>query len=370
MRAQHSPSTLSVQSTPPAPITESTTPPTTTTLSLTTSNTPPLQPDGSMPLSPNEEGRVVDCAVGNDENGNETYVVMPDEVATDSDAYSDIENALPRGEVEPTCELKSQKCSSKSSGKCLSKSSEKCLSKAKKGFKIAWAVPVCEYSDMPQFQDDDYRYASISRTPPQQRPWISHKLWKESPQAHVSKRQENNQWRLRWRTRHDARARVEDKQVWNMAQARRSTLIMALEVDVATEELPSRWPTIVVGHQMFTFGICNLPPQRCACFGRCCNPTLHGLSCSCICARRCILALHGLSCSCICARRCILTLYSLSCSRTDIRRCILTLFGLSCTSFAGLMVDILHELHGMHGGGLARPFFPRLSSSLNREVDL
>jgi hypothetical protein len=56
------------------------------------------------------------------------------------------------------------------------------------------------------------------------------------------------------------RARVGDKQVWNVAAARRSSLIMALEVDVATEELPSRWPTIVIGHRMFAFGICNLPP--------------------------------------------------------------------------------------------------------------
>jgi hypothetical protein len=179
-------------------------------------------------------------AVGNDEIGDETYAVVPDKVETDRDTYSDIENPLPCIEDEPACELTPQ-------------------TKAKKGFEVA-SVPVCEYSDMPQFKDDEYRYASISRIPPQQRPWISHRLWKETPQAHVSKHQGADQWRQRWTTRHDARARVEDKQVWNMAAARRSALIMALEVDVAAEELFSRWPTIVIGHQMFTFGICNLPP--------------------------------------------------------------------------------------------------------------
>jgi hypothetical protein len=37
----------------------------------------------------------VDCAVGNDDIDDETCVAMSDEVGTDSDVYSDIENALP-----------------------------------------------------------------------------------------------------------------------------------------------------------------------------------------------------------------------------------------------------------------------------------
>jgi hypothetical protein len=89
------PSTPPIQFTPPAPITESTTLPTTTTLSLCAPNAPHLQPDGSILLSSNEEDQVVDCAVGNDDIDDETCVAMSDEVGTDSDVYSDIENALP-----------------------------------------------------------------------------------------------------------------------------------------------------------------------------------------------------------------------------------------------------------------------------------
>jgi hypothetical protein len=97
----------------------------------------------------------VDCAVGNDDIDNETFEAVPEEVESDSDSFSDIENTLPRIEVESRGTIKSQ-------------------NKAKMGLKVAWAVPICQFSDMPQFQHDDDRYASVSRVPPQQRPWRSH----------------------------------------------------------------------------------------------------------------------------------------------------------------------------------------------------
>jgi hypothetical protein len=35
---------------------------------------------------------------------------------------------------------------------------------------------------------------------------------------------------------------------------------MSLEVDVGAGELPKKWPTVNVGNEKFTFGLCNLPP--------------------------------------------------------------------------------------------------------------
>jgi hypothetical protein len=44
---------------------------------------------------------------------------------------------------------------------------------------------------------------------------------------------------------------------------------MSLEVDVATGELLARWPTMVMGNQMFAFGICSLPALSNPCRNNC-----------------------------------------------------------------------------------------------------
>jgi hypothetical protein len=67
-------------------------------------------------------------------------------------------------------------------------------------------------------------------------------------------------FRARWKTRHEASRHIKHKAVFNLAQARRSALIMSLEVDVGTGELPKKWPTVNMGDEKFTFGLCDLPP--------------------------------------------------------------------------------------------------------------
>jgi hypothetical protein len=201
--------------------------------------------DVHPPLTTETDDQAVDCAVGKDNIDDEIFENVSNDIDSDGDAGSDIENALPCLEVEHTSNMKT-----------------------KKRNKVTWAVPACEFSEMLEDKDDEYRSISISRVPPRRRLWIPRRLWARSPQAHVRKHEKDDA-RLKWKTRHEASRHVEDKSVYNLAQARRSALVMSLEGDVGAGEPPERWPTMIMSNQKFTFGLCNLPSLAKVCENNC-----------------------------------------------------------------------------------------------------
>jgi hypothetical protein len=101
-----------------------------------------------------------DCAAEHDDIDHGIIENMTNDVYSDSDEDSDIENAFPCLEVKQTSDLV-----------------------PKKKNKVTWVVPDGEFSEMMEDKDDGYRYFSISRVPPQQRPWIPRKLWERSQGA-------------------------------------------------------------------------------------------------------------------------------------------------------------------------------------------
>jgi hypothetical protein len=114
---------------------------------------------------------------------------------------------------------------------------------------------------MKEDKNDACRYFSISRVLPEQRPWISRKRWISFTAKTHTRERERGDFHLRWKTRREASRHIKYKAVFNLAQAIRSALIMSLEVDVGAGELPKKWPTVNVGDEKFTFGLCNLPPM-------------------------------------------------------------------------------------------------------------
>jgi hypothetical protein len=159
-----------------------------------------LHTDDHLPPSTDMGDQAVDCAVGNDDIDSKIFDNMSNDIDSDSDAGSDIENALPCLEVKHASNMRT-----------------------KTRNKVAWAVPECEFSEMPEDKDDEYRYVSISR---EQRHWIPRKLWTRSPQTRERKH-EKDDTRLKWKTRHESSRHVEVKSVYNLAQARRSALVMS-----------------------------------------------------------------------------------------------------------------------------------------------
>jgi hypothetical protein len=114
--------------------------------------------------------------------------------------------------------------------------------------------------NVPQYAADPYRAISISKIPPEIKPIVE--TWEEVPYPYVAKHIGLNYWSKNWPTRHDARVRVEKKQVWNCALAHRSAIICSLEPGVDAEELPDKWPTIVQGERKYTFGMCEFPTHE------------------------------------------------------------------------------------------------------------
>jgi hypothetical protein len=145
-------------------------PPTTTTTSNATHST---RTTTSGQVSQSTRLKI---AAGHDDIDHGIIENLTNDVYSDSDEDSDIENALPCLEVKQTSDLV-----------------------PKKKNKVTWAVPDGEFSEMMEDRYDSYRYFSISRVPPQQRDWIPHKLWKRYPKAHVRKH-EKDDTRLKWKT--------------------------------------------------------------------------------------------------------------------------------------------------------------------------
>jgi hypothetical protein len=151
----------------------------------------------------------------------------------------DIENALACAEIGRTKEA---------------------VAKEKMVREVTWAVPERDFSNMKEDENDACRHFSISKVLPEQRPWIPRKQLIRFPTKVRARKHEKDEGRAKWKTRHAASKYINHEAVFNLAQARRSALIMSLEVDVGTGEFPKKWPTVHQGDEKFAFGLCDLPP--------------------------------------------------------------------------------------------------------------
>jgi hypothetical protein len=53
---------------------------------------------------------------------------------------------------------------------------------------------------------------------------------------------------------------MKDDAIYHLAQAKRSALIMSLDIDVGTGAQPKKWLAIILGPEIYTYGLCDLPP--------------------------------------------------------------------------------------------------------------
>jgi hypothetical protein len=79
-------------------------------------------------------------------------------------------------------------------------------------------------------------------------------------QERHTRRRDRDEGRAKWKKRHLASRHIKDNAVFHRAQAKRSALIVSLDVDVGTGALPKKWPAIDQGPERFTCGLCDLPP--------------------------------------------------------------------------------------------------------------
>jgi hypothetical protein len=108
-----------------------------------------------------------DCAAAREDIGHGTIDNMNDDVYSNSEMESDIENALACVGVGQTKEV---------------------VPKEKMVRKVTWAVPERDFSNMKEDKNDAYRYVAISEELPEQRPWIPRKQWVSFPtKAHTCK---------------------------------------------------------------------------------------------------------------------------------------------------------------------------------------
>jgi hypothetical protein len=70
----------------------------------------------------------------------------------------------------------------------------------------------------------------------------------------------NDKGRSRWQDDYSASRHNEFDAVCHLAQAKQSALIMSLDTDVGTGTRPEKWPAIISGPMMYTYGPCDLPP--------------------------------------------------------------------------------------------------------------
>jgi hypothetical protein len=117
--------------------------------------------------------------------------------------------------------------------------------------KVTWKVPCARYAYKPlgtQDKTEAYRQYllqgefSISKVLPEERPWIPADRWTTYPRKAHAREHDKDKDRTKWKKRHLASRHMKDNAVFHRAQAKRSVLIMSLDVDVGTGTLPEKWP--------------------------------------------------------------------------------------------------------------------------------
>jgi hypothetical protein len=101
---------------------------------------------------------------------------------------------------------------------------------------------------------------SISKVLPEERPWIPADQWTTYPRKARARKHYNDEGRAKWKKRHLASRHMKDNAVYHLAQAKRSVLIMSLDIDVGTGALPEKWLAVNLGPERFAYGLCDLPP--------------------------------------------------------------------------------------------------------------
>jgi hypothetical protein len=177
---------------------------------------------------------------------NATTTATPQPITTTT--TSDIEIALARTEVELTKETDT---------------------KEKIRHKMHWKVPVARYAyNPPETEDEQEAYGqymiqgkfSISEVLPEQRPWIPADQWTIYPRKAHTRKHYNDEGRAKWKERYLASRHMKDDAIYHLARAKRSALIMSLDIDVGTGTLPKKWPAVIKGPKKYTYGLCDLPP--------------------------------------------------------------------------------------------------------------
>jgi hypothetical protein len=184
----------------------------------------------------------------NDKNDNRGRCVGDVLLACDSEITSDIEIALACAEIDLT---------------------KRTATKEKIRRKITWKVPCARYAyNPPETQDKKEAYRqyliqgkfSISKVLPEERPWIPADQWITYPRKAHARKHYNDEGRAKWKERHLASRRMKENAMYHLAQAKRSALIMSLDIDVGTGTLPKKWPAVSKRPERYTYGLCDLPP--------------------------------------------------------------------------------------------------------------
>jgi hypothetical protein len=162
----------------------------------------------------------------NDKNDNRDRCVDDVLLAYNGEVTSDIEIALARAEFELTKETGT---------------------KEKIRRKITWKVPVARYAyNPPETQDKKEAYRqylmrgefSISEVLPEERPWIPADQWIIYPRRAHTRKHYNDEGRAKWKERYLASRHLKEDAIYHLAQAKRSALIMSLDIDVGTGRYP------------------------------------------------------------------------------------------------------------------------------------
>jgi hypothetical protein len=97
---------------------------------------------------------------------------------------------------------------------------------------------------------------SISKELPEQKQWIPADQWKPYEKKAHARNQLDDKDRGRWQD-DDSASRYHQ---FHLAQAKQSALIMSLDIDVGAGARPEKWPAVISGPVMYTYGPCDLPP--------------------------------------------------------------------------------------------------------------
>jgi hypothetical protein len=55
---------------------------------------------------------------------------------------------------------------------------------------------------------------------------------------------------------------MKENAIYHVAQAKRSALIVSFDIDVGTGAIPQKWPAVNKGPEIYTCGLCDLPPSE------------------------------------------------------------------------------------------------------------
>jgi hypothetical protein len=135
--------------------------------------------------------------------------------------------------------------------------------------KVIWKVKLAKYAHKPaETEDKQEAYGqymrqgqfSISKVLPEQKPWIPADQWRTYPRKAHTRKQYNDEGRARWKDEYSASRHIKYDAMYHLAQAKQSALIMSLDTDVGTGTQPKKWLAIILGPELYTYGLCDLPP--------------------------------------------------------------------------------------------------------------